>query len=264
MRLTVVVRLLTRRARYRRHVVLLAIAVILGLLVGLSRPAAGAHSVRPRVEQIPLLAFGALLNAASVLLDGSAATLCLALSLAVLIAVAMANRHITGVAVIGLGLLLNLVAVAVNAGMPVRAGALVEAGAIDADEIATVELSGPRHLESSNDALGVLGDVLPIPLAGEVVSFGDLIIVFGAFDAVRELSRRRSARSRPSRWATRAGRRGGRRGSTRSGAPLPAAGRCRPPSTPRTPRPTTPASIDLDREAAAVRSYTELVASQSR
>ena len=68
--------------------------------------------MRPHLEQIPLLAVGAVLNAMAALLDGTAATLALAASLAVLIAVAMANRHITGVAVVGLGLLLNLVAVA--------------------------------------------------------------------------------------------------------------------------------------------------------
>ena len=48
-----------------------------------------------------------------------------------LIAVAVANRHITGVAVVGVGLLLNLVAVAVNGGMPVRASALVAAGVVE-------------------------------------------------------------------------------------------------------------------------------------
>ena len=78
MRATVVVRLRRWRARYRRGVVLLAIAVVVGLAIGLSRPPVGAHAVRPRVERIPLLAFGAVLNAASALLDGSASTLCLA------------------------------------------------------------------------------------------------------------------------------------------------------------------------------------------
>lgn len=257
------VRLPTWRARYRQRVVLLAIAVILGLVTGLSRPPAGAHSVRPHVEQIPLLAFGVLLHAASMLLDGSAATLCLAVSLAVLIAVAMANRHITGIAVVGLGLLLNLVAVAVNAGMPVRASALVEAGVIEADEIATVELSGPQHLESSNDALGVLGDVLPVPLVNAVVSFGDLIIVFGAFDAVRDLSRRRVRREAESvRYASRSSRATASVDQVWGTAP-----RARPVSAAQysaNPEAATPANIDLDREAAAVRSYTELVASQSR
>ena len=220
--------------------------------------------MRPRVEQIPLLAVGALLNAASALLEGSAANLFLAASLAVLIAVAMVNRHITGVAVVGLGLLLNLVAVAVNAGMPVRASALVHAGVVDEADLPTLELTGARHLESSSDALGVLGDVLPIPMAQEVLSFGDLIVVFGAADAVRELSRRRARREPEVAQAAQV------EVWTRTASVdqvWGAAPRPRPVSASQysaNPDAEAPDRIDLDREAAAVRSYTELVASQSR
>ena len=245
--------------------VLLAIAVVVGLAIGLTRPPLGAHAVRPRVERIPLLAFGAVLNAASALLDGSAATLCLALSLAVLIAVAMANAHITGVAVVGFGLLLNLVAVALNAGVPVRASALVEAGVIDADEVATVELTGPRHLETASDTLPVLGDVLPVPFTNEVMSFGDLIIVFGVGDAVRELSRR-SARREPALAATTYSS-AARRATTSVDQVWGTAPRARPVSASQYSENddfTVPVTIDLDREAEAVRSYTELVASQNR
>lgn len=146
------------------------------------------------MEQIPLLGLGAALNAASTMLGGAAATMTVAASLAVLIAVAMANRHITGVAVVGVGLLLNLFSVAVNEGMPVRPGALVRAGVIAEEDLASTTVDAPRHLETYRDSLGVLGDVLPIPLAREVLSFGDLIVVVGAADAVRELSRRRGRR----------------------------------------------------------------------
>ena len=169
---------------------LLALAVVAGLLLGLARSPAGIHTVRPRVDRIGLLAVGAGLNALSIVLDGAASVIALAASLAVLIAVAVANRHITGVAVVGLGLLLNLVAVAVNGGMPVRASAMEVAGLVEPGQ--TVEVSDPRHIETSEDPLPVLGDVLPVPFANEVVSFGDLIIVLGAADAVRELSRRRA------------------------------------------------------------------------
>jgi hypothetical protein len=166
-------------------VVTLALAVVVGMAAGLLRSPGGRHLARPHVEQIGLLALGAGLNALSVLLSGSAAVTALLASLAVLIAVAFANRRITGVAVVGLGLLLNLVAVAVNGGMPVRESALRAAG------FESVEPTEPRHLESPGDPLPVLGDVLPVPIAREVLSFGDLIVVFGAADAVRELSRRR-------------------------------------------------------------------------
>jgi hypothetical protein len=180
-------------------VVTLALAVLVGLAAGLARQPAGVHVVRPRVDQIGLLAVGAALNALSVLLDGTASVLALLASLAVLISVAVANRHLTGVAVVGVGLLVNLTGVAVNSGMPVRPGALAAAG------IESTNLDEPRHLETSGDPLPVLGDVLPIPVAHEVLSFGDLIVVFGAGDAVRELSRRR-ARSRAAATAHRSGR----------------------------------------------------------
>ena len=81
--------------------------------------------------------------------------------------------------------------VAVNGGMPVRASALEAAGVISEGE--PVEVDDPRHLETADDPVPVLGDVLPVPLTNEVLSFGDLIVIVGAADAVRELSRRRRA-----------------------------------------------------------------------
>ena len=265
MRPTVVVRLLARRARYLRRVVLLVIAVVIGLAIGLSRPRAGAHAVRPHLEQVPLLAVGAALNAMAALLDGTAANLALAASLAILIAVAMANRHITGAAVVGLGLLLNLVAVSVNGGVPVRASAMVEAGMIEPGDVATVELTGPRHLETPADAAAGLGDIIPVPFVGEVVSFGDLIVIFGAADAVRELSRRRARRevevvvpADARQLATMTASADQVWGTAPRARPVPAS------QYSANPDDTAPVTIDLDREAAAVRAYTELVDSQSR
>ena len=235
----------------------LAIGVLAGLIVGLARPPAGLHAYRPRVEQIGLLALGAGLNALSVLLDGTASLVALVLSLAVLIAVAVANRHITGVAVVGLGLLLNLLAVALNGGMPVRESALVAAGAASAGE--PIEVEDPRHLESADDPVPVLGDVLPVPLTNEVLSFGDLIIILGAADAVRELSRRRAravAAQRPA--ATTAASVDQVCGMAPSGAPV-SATQCS-----ANPDLTAPVSIDLA-SAERASSAPELVAaSQSR
>lgn len=139
-----------------------------------------------------LLGGGAALHVVALLLDGDLATLAMAASLVALLAAAAVNRHLTGVVVMAAGLLLNLVALVLNNGMPVRASALEQAGVIAAGEVP--ELSGPRHLEGPSDRFGVLGDALPIAATGEVVSFGDLIIILGAADAVRELSRRRSRR----------------------------------------------------------------------
>jgi hypothetical protein len=241
-------------------VVTLALGVVAGLLLGLLRRPAGQHVVRPRVERIGLLAIGGGLNALSVILDGDAATFALMASLAVLIAVAFANRHLTGIAVVGLGLLVNLVAVAVNAGMPVRVSALEAAGVIDPGEAVTV--ASPRHIETDDDPLPVLGDIIPVPLTNEVVSFGDLIVVLGAADAVRELSRRR-VRSRAAALAYRPARIASTSvdqvwGMAPSGSPV-SATQCS-----ENPDWSTPATIDLTKAEATEREPELVAASQSR
>ena len=173
--------------RYRRSVLLLLVAVLAGGALGLRQPPTGAHTPHPAMERIWLLGLGAVLHALALLLDGDLATVALAASLTAFIAAAVANRHLTGVAVVGFGLLLNLAAVVLNNGMPVRQSALEHA------EAATT-VDGPRHLETGSDAFGVLGDALPVPVTREVVSFGDLIVILGAAEAVRELTRRRARR----------------------------------------------------------------------
>lgn len=171
--------------------VLLLVAVLSGLTAGLLRRPLGARAVRLRVTGLPLLAAGAAGTATAQLLDGERASLAMGIALAVLLGFVGCNTHLTGIAVIGVGLLLNLVAVVVNNGMPVRGDALVAAGLLEPEDLATAELAGPRHLESSRDRLGILGDVLPVRVTHEVLSFGDLMILLGAGDAVRELTRRR-------------------------------------------------------------------------
>ncbi len=167
---------------------------MIALGAGLARPPVGAHAVRPHLRHLPLLAGGAVLNLASLGLDGSAAALGLAASLGLLLGFAIVNRNLTGVAVVALGLALNLGTVAVNGGMPVRSGALVRAGVVAEEEVADIDLRGGRHLESDADRLGVLGDALPVRPLREVVSFGDLIVIAGTGDMVRQLGRRRTRR----------------------------------------------------------------------
>lgn len=178
--------------------VLLLIAVVVGAGAGLLRPALGRHAARPEVVRIGWLAVGAVLNAASILAPGDLATLALAGSLTALLWFAAGNRAITGVAVIGVGLFLNLTALGVHGAMPVRAEALVRAGVVDSVGAAASALDPPHRLETSRDPLPILGDVFPLAATGEVLSFGDLVVVLGLADAVRDLARRRA---RPARQA---------------------------------------------------------------
>lgn len=175
---------------------LLAVAVLVGLVAGWLRPPLGTYAARPRFTWVPLLGAGAALNLAAYLLEGRAATFALVASLVLLLGFVAVNTHVTGVAVIGVGLLCNLAAVVLNDGMPVRGEALVAAGVVEEDELDTLSFAGARHLERAADTAPILGDVLPVPLpvAPEVLSFGDLIVVIGAADAVRDLARRRHRR----------------------------------------------------------------------
>lgn len=177
--------------RYRRGVVLLLIAVGGGLIAGVARAPLGARALRIRLHRVWLLGLGAVLNAGATVAGDEAAVVLLGTSLVALLAFALSNPHVTGIAVIGVGLLANLVALVGNGGMPVRGDALVAAGLAERHELATVELDPPRHLERSSDRLAVLGDVLPIAPVREVASFGDLIVVVGLADVVRDVVRRR-------------------------------------------------------------------------
>jgi hypothetical protein len=134
---------------------------------------------------------GLVLAIVASLVHGDLGVLCDALSIAVLAVFAGVNWNLTGVAVVGVGLILNLGAVVLNNGMPVRGEALVRAHVVTAKELADHEESPPRHLETDNDAFAWLGSIVPVRAAHEVVSFGDLIVLVGLADAARDLARRR-------------------------------------------------------------------------
>ncbi|MFQ5945706.1 MAG: DUF5317 domain-containing protein [Anaerolineae bacterium] len=107
-------------------------------------------------------------------------------ALALLLLAVLLNSQLPGIKLLGVGLALNVLAIASNGGwMPVRLEAVHQAGlAPIADALETT--GHYRHLiplgESS--ALWVLTDVLPVPGPGpqaNVYSVGDLLVAAGAF-----------------------------------------------------------------------------------
>jgi hypothetical protein len=172
-------------------VLLLVVAGAGGLIAGRARRPAGGHGAHPHVRRWRLLALGALLAVVATLLHGDVAVLCSALSIAALAVFAGTNRNVTGLAVAGLGLVLNLAAVVLNNGMPVRAEALRDSRAVRG-HVDRSDVRSPRHLETGSDGFGWLGAIVPVPGVHDVVSFGDLIVLVGVFDAARELARRRT------------------------------------------------------------------------
>lgn len=171
--------------------VLLVLAALGGLIAGRARPAVGGHVALPHLRRVELVLVGVLLALGASLIHGDLGVLCDALSIATLAVFAGVNRNVTGIAVVGLGLVLNLGAVVLNNGMPVRGEALVRADVVTAEELPDHEEPAPRHLETDADAFAWLGSIVPFRPAHQVLSFGDLLVLVGLADAARDLGRRR-------------------------------------------------------------------------
>lgn len=103
------------------------------------------------------------------------------------------NLAVGGMAVVGVGIAANLVALVANRATPVRAGALVEARIVDPADVDRAVLGGPREIADSGTVLELLGDVIPVPELGLVVSFGDLIVLVGLASVISNLMRHRPA-----------------------------------------------------------------------
>jgi hypothetical protein len=179
-----------------------AIAIALGLVAGLVAGGRPADAARHTLRWWPALAVGAAAQWVPELLDvpDAAAFGAVVASYALLAAFAVANVRLVGMPVVLVGLALNLAVILQNGGMPVRAEAVVAAGIADRpEEVAALDFGSKRHLEDGDDRLTILGDVVPVPLLREVLSFGDLILAAGITDVVfrllkpvRALARRRA------------------------------------------------------------------------
>lgn len=122
-----------------------------------------------------------------------------AASMLVVGVVIVANRALPGLALLGLGLLLNAAVVVANGGfMPVADAALEAVGSG-----ATAEaLRGGERLQKSvlmrpETRLQPLGDVIPLPPLGKVYSVGDLVAAAGVFLLVAGGMGQRSRAARP-------------------------------------------------------------------
>lgn len=144
-------------------------------------PVGAGSQVLPELVDVP--------GAAGLVLGGSA----------LLVVFAVANLRLVGMPVALVGLALNTIVIGVNGGMPVRAEAIVATGRVEAVDLAELDLGAERHLERADDRLVLLADILPVPVSGEVLSFGDLILGLGLADVAFRLVRpfRRKSPERP-------------------------------------------------------------------
>ncbi len=121
----------------------------------------------------------------------------LALSAAVALAFCLLNLRLAGLALITLGLALNALVVGLNSAMPVS---IFSASRADVS-IATISVGDdPRHtIAGIGTTWRALGDTIPVPLpiAPEVVSPGDVLVAAGIGELLF-VTLRRSRRNRGS------------------------------------------------------------------
>jgi hypothetical protein len=136
-------------------------------------------AVQALVVVLPLRAVGLPMVLGAVLLLAALATL---------LGVARPNARLPGVPLLALGLLLNLVVVLANLGMPVPADTLERAG-IRAEQPAP-DRPDPKHvLERGGTRLGVLGDRLAVRPLRTVTAYGTVIELAGLFLLLQYLVR---------------------------------------------------------------------------
>jgi hypothetical protein len=182
----------------RLMLLVISLAVVVGSLAGgrLDRlPHAGARWA-------PLAVAGLALQLAPV--PGRAALVLLYLSFALLLVFAAVNPRRPGFALVLLGLLLNLVVIGANAGMPVARSAIVASGQQDTlGELAADGDGVKHHLAGPATRLLPLGDVLALPPpVKQVISVGDVVIDAGIFGFIVIAMGARLRRRRPLRAET--------------------------------------------------------------
>lgn len=169
----------------------IAVAIVAGILIGLLRGGRFERMAEASFRLWPLLILGIVVQGAAAFTAEGAVPLIL-LSYGLLLAFTAVNLAHGGMGVVFVGIALNLVVIGVNGGMPVRADAIVAAGIVEREQIPSLDFGAKRHLETDADRLTVLGDIIPVPVAREVLSFGDLAMSVGvAAVLVNLLCRRR-------------------------------------------------------------------------
>jgi hypothetical protein len=136
-------------------------------------------AVQSLVVVLPLRAVGLPLALGPVLLLGALATL---------VVVARPNARLPGVPLFALGLLISLLVVLVNFGMPVPADTLERAG-ITLEQPAPDRPDAKHVLEHDGTRLGLLGDRLAVRPLRTVTSYGTVIELAGLFLLLQHLVR---------------------------------------------------------------------------
>ena len=141
-------------------------------------------------------------------------TIVLALSYSALVLFAFVNVRMQGMVPILAGLALNMAVISANGGMPVSAQALRDSGQLDVLEQLQRAGADKHHVETADDVLTPLGDVIAVPSpVAQAISIGDVLVYVGLIWFVVAAMRGRN------RWTSSPGL--GYRGRHRPGEPPP-------------------------------------------
>lgn len=112
--------------------------------------------------------------------DLAVRTVVLSISYALLVLFAALNVRASGMLLVLIGLVLNLAVISANGGMPVSAQALRDSDQLDVLEQLQRSGADKHHLQTEDDVLTPLGDIVAIPgPVAQAISIGDVLVYLG-------------------------------------------------------------------------------------
>ncbi len=158
------------------------IAIVSGLVVGLLRGGQPKNLRFLGLRWIPLLVLGLVVQTVGDQVSGIGGPNVFMIGSFILIVALGRNLHLKGMTIVSIGLLLNLTVLVFNGHVPVRFDSLVSVGHVDPTTTAPKDVLGigaVGEIETSQTSLAFLGDIVPVPVLNQVISFGDLIMIAG-------------------------------------------------------------------------------------
>jgi hypothetical protein len=151
--------------------------ILVALIAALATGGSLQELARTRFQRLEIIVIGLILQLGVTFLPGEffeeRGYLLILIASVAAAAFMFFNRNLPGMMLAAIGLALNVLAISLNQGMPVSLEAIEIAGA---PEFAA---EGEHTLLDDSTKLPWLTDVVPIPIAGTVLSVGDLFLAAG-------------------------------------------------------------------------------------
>ena len=160
-------------------------AIAIGSLIGRIRGGRWSGATSAELRSTPLLVIAITTVLVQAVLNPVFPVLWSLVSALTLIAFGLRNRHLTGMSLLLIGTVLNVLPLLANWATPVSDLALISVG--DLNPFGDPDIDGARESSTQATRLTFLGDAIPVPFFGSVVSIGDLIALVGIADIFTNL-----------------------------------------------------------------------------